>query len=116
MEYLPRYTAEQLRRHEVTPGLTGWAQVHGRQLLDFDARFELDRWYVDHWSLRLDMKILVLTARMVLTGDGTPPADYVYSGVRTPTVPMPGSTDENPTDTDRQRIAEWSSREGETPG
>ena len=64
------------------PGLTGWAQVHGRQLLDFDERFELDVWYVDHWSLRLDARILALTARMVLTGVGVPPPDYVYPGVR----------------------------------
>ena len=81
MEYLPHYTPEQSRRHEMTPGLTGWAQVHGRQLLDFDERFELDIWYVDHWSLRLDAKILALTARMVLTGDGVPPSNHVYSGV-----------------------------------
>jgi sugar transferase EpsL len=82
MGYLERYTPEQSRRHEVTPGLTGWAQVHGRQLLDFDERFELDVWYVDHWSLSLDARILALTARMVLTGVGVPPPDYVYSGVR----------------------------------
>ena len=87
MEYLPRYTVEQARRHEVTPGLTGWAQVHGRQLLDFDERFELDVWYVDHWSLGLDFRILALTARMVATGAGVPPADYAYPGVRMPVGP-----------------------------
>ena len=87
IEYLPLYTAEQARRHEVTPGLTGWAQVHGRQLLDFDERFELDVWYVDHWSLGLDIRILALTAKMVLTGAGTPPADYEYPGVRSPAPP-----------------------------
>lgn len=82
MGYLERYTPEQSRRHEVTPGLTGWAQVHGRQLLDFDERFELDVWYVDHWSFSLDVRILALTARMVLSGVGVPPPDYVYPGVR----------------------------------
>jgi len=87
MEYLPRYTAEQARRHDVTPGLTGWAQVHGRQLLDYDERFQLDVWYVDHWSLGLDVRILALTAKMVVTGAGVPPADYDFPEVRMPVGP-----------------------------
>jgi lipopolysaccharide/colanic/teichoic acid biosynthesis glycosyltransferase len=70
MEYLPRYTPEQARRHEVRPGLTGWAQVHGRHLLDWDKRFALDVWYVDHWSLRLDVEILAMTMRKVATAEG----------------------------------------------
>jgi lipopolysaccharide/colanic/teichoic acid biosynthesis glycosyltransferase len=78
MEYLEHYTPEQMRRHEVPPGLTGWAQVHGRALLDFEERFRLDVWYVDHWSLWLDLRIALLTVRKVLRGEGTPPPDHVY--------------------------------------
>jgi lipopolysaccharide/colanic/teichoic acid biosynthesis glycosyltransferase len=62
MQYLPRYDREQARRHDVLPGITGWAQIHGRNDVDWDARFRLDVWYVDHWSLLLDLKILALTA------------------------------------------------------
>jgi sugar transferase EpsL len=61
MEYLPRYTPEQARRHAVLPGMTGWAQINGRNALDWESRFALDVWYVDHWSLWLDVKILALT-------------------------------------------------------
>jgi lipopolysaccharide/colanic/teichoic acid biosynthesis glycosyltransferase len=56
--YLPRYTAHQRRRHEVKPGITGWAQVNGRNALTWEEKFDLDVWYVDHWSLLLDVKIL----------------------------------------------------------
>lgn len=70
MEYLPLYTAEQARRHEVRPGLTGWAQVNGRNALDWDARFALDVWYVDNRSLMLDMRILFITFAKVLKRDG----------------------------------------------
>ncbi len=70
MEYMPRYTAEQARRHEVKPGITGLAQVRGRHELPWDERFRLDVWYVDHWSLRGDLEILVATARVMLKGDG----------------------------------------------
>ena len=70
MEYLSRYTPEQNRRHEVLPGITGWAQVNGRNALDWQRKFELDVWYVDHWSLRLDLTILVLTIGAVLRRDG----------------------------------------------
>lgn len=79
MEYLDQYTPEQARRHDVPPGLTGWAQVHGRQLLSFEERFRLDVWYVDHWSLALDLRIMALTVRKVLSGDGVPPAEHVYT-------------------------------------
>ncbi len=58
MPYLDRYTPEQARRHEVKPGITGWAQVNGRNALSWEERFALDVWYVDHWSLRLDARIL----------------------------------------------------------
>lgn len=70
MEYLPLYSAEQHRRHEVRPGITGWAQVNGRNALDWEARFTLDIWYVDHQSIRLDLKILLLTVRKVLAREG----------------------------------------------
>jgi lipopolysaccharide/colanic/teichoic acid biosynthesis glycosyltransferase len=69
-EYLPRYTEEQARRHEVRPGITGWAQIHGRNLLSWEERFQRDVWYVDHISLGLDVKILMLTAMKTLTGEG----------------------------------------------
>jgi sugar transferase EpsL len=66
MEYLGRYTPEQARRHEVKPGITGWAQVNGRNALGWDERFQLDVWYVDHWSLGLDARILFKTFQKVL--------------------------------------------------
>jgi lipopolysaccharide/colanic/teichoic acid biosynthesis glycosyltransferase len=68
--YLPRYTPEQRRRHEVLPGMTGWAQVNGRNAQDWPTRLRLDVWYVDHWSLWLDLKILGLTAIRVLQRRG----------------------------------------------
>jgi lipopolysaccharide/colanic/teichoic acid biosynthesis glycosyltransferase len=74
MRYLSRYTPEQMRRHEMLPGMTGWAQVHGRNSLDWEQRFELDVWYVDHWSFWLDIKILLLTPWKVFLREGaTPP-------------------------------------------
>jgi len=70
MEYLPRYSSTQRRRHEVRPGLTGWAQIHGRNAVDWSERFELDVWYVDHRSFRLDMKILAMTIGLVFSRRG----------------------------------------------
>ena len=70
MEYLPRYSTEQMRRHEVRPGITGWAQVKGRNLLTWDEKFRLDVWYVDHRSFALDVKILAMTIGAVLRGHG----------------------------------------------
>lgn len=70
MEYLDRYTPEQFRRHEVKPGITGWAQVNGRNALTWEEKFKLDVWYVDHWSLWLDLKILGLTLIKVLRREG----------------------------------------------
>ena len=61
MEYLDRYTVEQVRRHEVLPGITGWAQINGRNEIKFAERFKLDVWYVDNLSFYLDMKILFIT-------------------------------------------------------
>ena len=69
-EYLDRYSAEQRRRHEVRPGITGWAQVQGRNAISWERRFELDVWYVDHMSLVLDLKILATTAVRVLLRQG----------------------------------------------
>ena len=68
--YLPRYSAEQMRRHDVLPGLTGWAQINGRNALSWEDKFRLDVWYVDHWSLWLDMKILFLTVWKVIRREG----------------------------------------------
>ena len=70
MEYLPLYSKEQARRHEVKPGITGWAQVNGRNTLTWQQRFELDVWYVDHLSLLLDLKILFLTVIKVFRKEG----------------------------------------------
>lgn len=70
MEYLDRYTPEQARRHEVKPGITGWAQVNGRNALSWEEKFKLDVWYVDNWSLWLDLRILWLTCVAVLTRKG----------------------------------------------
>ncbi len=70
MEYLPRYSPVQARRHEVRPGITGWAQVNGRNALGWAQRFELDVWYVDHRSSLLDLRILWLTVARVLGRDG----------------------------------------------
>jgi len=77
LDYLHRYTPEQARRLEVPPGLTGWAVVHGRNLLTWDERFALDCWYVDHRSLRLDLRILVRTVVMVFRRTGVNHADGV---------------------------------------
>jgi lipopolysaccharide/colanic/teichoic acid biosynthesis glycosyltransferase len=68
--YLERYTPEQARRHEVKPGLTGWAQVRGRNSLDWEEKLSLDVWYVDNWSMWLDVKIVGLTALLVLKRRG----------------------------------------------
>ena len=76
MEYLDRYTPEQARRHEVRPGITGWAQVNGRQALSYESRFELDVWYVDHVSLALDLRILATTVIEVIRGRGASEPGY----------------------------------------
>jgi lipopolysaccharide/colanic/teichoic acid biosynthesis glycosyltransferase len=70
MQYLKRYTPEQMRRHDVLPGMTGWAQIHGRNTLDWDEKFRLDVWYVDNWSFWLDLKILFLTPWKVFRREG----------------------------------------------
>lgn len=70
MEYLPLYTPEQARRHEVRPGITGWAQVNGRNAISWEEKFKYDVWYVDNWSLWLDLKILFMTIVAVLRRNG----------------------------------------------
>jgi len=70
MEYLPRYSAEQARRHEVKPGITGWAQVNGRNAPSWDEKFRRDIWYVDHASFWLDLKIIALTLWTMIRRDG----------------------------------------------
>jgi sugar transferase EpsL len=70
MEYLPLYTAEQARRHDIRPGITGWAQVKGRNELSWEEKFELDLWYVNNQSFLLDLRIILLTIVKVLKGEG----------------------------------------------
>jgi sugar transferase EpsL len=70
VEYLPLYTPEQARRHDVRPGITGWAQVNGRNAVDWEKRLAMDVWYVDHRSLGLDLHILLLTLGKVFGRDG----------------------------------------------
>jgi lipopolysaccharide/colanic/teichoic acid biosynthesis glycosyltransferase len=70
MEYVPLYNAVQMRRHEVKPGVTGWAQVNGRNAISWQDKFRLDVWYVDHQSLWLDIKIIFLTIKKVFFRDG----------------------------------------------
>ena len=70
MQYLERYSPEQARRHEVLPGITGWAQINGRNALTWEEKFNLDVWYVDHWSFFLDIKILFLSVLKVIRREG----------------------------------------------
>ncbi len=70
VEYLPLYNKQQAQRHEVKPGITGWAQVNGRNAIDWETKFELDVWYVQNQSFLLDIKILILTIKKVLIRDG----------------------------------------------
>jgi len=80
VRYLPRYTPEQARRHDVRPGLTGWAQVNGRNAVSWAERFRLDLWYIEHQSLWLDLRILGLTALKVLRREGITGADEATMG------------------------------------
>jgi sugar transferase EpsL len=85
-EYLERYSPEQMRRHDVKPGITGWAQVNGRNALDWERKFELDLWYVDHQSFWLDLWILAKTVRVVAFRGGVSRSGYAtspeFTGVR----------------------------------
>lgn len=77
MEYLDRYNPEQARRHDVLPGITGWAQVNGRNALTWEQKFACDSWYVDNRSLFLDLKIMFMTLKKVVTGEGISQAGHV---------------------------------------
>ena len=70
LQYLNRYTLEQARRHEVRPGISGWAQVNGRNALSWEQKFALDVWYVDHLSLSLDLKIIAMTIGKIVKREG----------------------------------------------
>ena len=70
MHYLPLYSVQQARRHDVPPGITGWAQINGRNAIGWDQKFALDTWYVDHWSLALDAKILAASVKSVFSKHG----------------------------------------------
>jgi sugar transferase EpsL len=83
MQYLPLYSPRQARRHEVPPGITGWAQVNGRNTLSWEEKFELDVWYVEHWSLWLDVKILWRTAWKVLRRSDVSARDHATMPVFT---------------------------------
>lgn len=91
MEYLPLYSQHQARRHEVRPGVTGWAQVNGRNALSWEEKFELDVWYVDNHSLWLDMKILMLTILRVLQRQGISAQGEATMGRFTGSVERAGS-------------------------
>ena len=77
MQYLERYSAEEMRRHQVKPGMTGWAQVNGRNATSWQERFALDVWYVENWSLALDARILLRTLWTVLAGEGVAHGGHV---------------------------------------
>jgi len=77
VEYLPLYSTQQSRRHEVKPGITGWAQVNGRNAISWDEKFDLDVWYVDNQSIWLDIKILWMTMKKVIVRDGISQNNHV---------------------------------------
>ncbi|MCC3406933.1 MAG: sugar transferase [Microcoleus sp. PH2017_10_PVI_O_A] len=77
VEYLERYSPEQARRHDVMPGITGWAQINGRNTISWQEKFKLDVWYVNNWSLWLDLKILFLTVWKVVKKEGISQANHV---------------------------------------
>lgn len=70
MQYLPLYSKEQARRHEMRPGITGWAQVNGRNTISWEEKFKLDIWYIENYSFNLDIKIILLTLKKVFTKEG----------------------------------------------
>jgi lipopolysaccharide/colanic/teichoic acid biosynthesis glycosyltransferase len=80
MQYLSRYNQEQARRHEVLPGITGWAQINGRNAISWEQKFELDVWYVDNWSFWLDIKIILLTIWKVIIREGINEPGYISAG------------------------------------
>lgn len=84
MEYLAQYSADEGRRHDVRPGITGWAVVNGRNMLEFGERLQLDLWYVDHWSLLLDLRIMLMTVEQVLRRKGVSATEDLSLGFRLP--------------------------------
>lgn len=80
VDYIPLYNESQSRRHGVKPGVTGWAQINGRNLINWESKFELDLWYVDNFSFLLDLKILILTFFNVIQGKGVSQHGYVTVG------------------------------------
>lgn len=93
MEYLETYTPRQARRHDVRPGITSWAIVNGRHARSFAERLELDAWYVDHWTVRLDLRIMLITAAQVLRRTGVAATqDVDQLGFPLPSEAVPGST------------------------
>lgn len=80
IEYLPLYSKNQARRHDVRPGITGWAQVNGRNAISWNEKFELDTWYVENQSFALDMKIILLTLKKVIKRDGISHNNHVTMG------------------------------------
>lgn len=87
VEYLDLYTPEQARRHQAKPGITGWAQINGRNALSWEKKFELDVWYVDNWSLWLDLKILMLTVIKVFKKEGISQQGHVTMSKFKGTIP-----------------------------
>lgn len=94
LEYMDLYTPEQARRHDIKPGITGWAQVNGRNNLTWEDKFRLDVWYVDNWSIGLDLKILVKTVRIVFRREGVNAEGHVtmpkFMGTKTDSHGSPG--------------------------
>lgn len=88
MEYLDRYTPEQMRRHEVKPGITGWAQVNGRNAIDWAERFALDTWYIEHATLWLDLRILLMTIGTAFRQHGIAAASHATMPEFTGTTPV----------------------------
>lgn len=99
IEYLPLYSVEQYRRHELRPGITGWAQIHGRNALNWEEKFKLDVWYINHQTFWLDIKIVFSTVKMVVcrqgisaAGEATMPRFTGSSSGRKPTTPATGQS------------------------
>lgn len=94
MQYLPLYTPDQARRHDVPPGITGWAQINGRNAISWEEKFKLDVWYVDNRSLALDVRILIATLKKVIRRDGISASDHATMPPFTgppPAAPQPPS-------------------------
>lgn len=97
MQYMERYSPEQARRHNVLPGITGWAQVNGRNALSWEDKFNLDIWYVDHWSVWLDLKILWITLGKVIRREGISQPGHATAEEFMGTSPQPDTKPHNPT-------------------